>query len=79
MVSISVHATGVIFPIEEKINTSYLCHKISDGNELDYFYTVPIKVTYSKDETYFSWKKEFDKKVKIGMARVKKVGYMIAI
>lgn len=74
MVSISAHATGVIFPIkQEKVEAFNLCHKISGGNELDYFYTIPIQVPYSKDKMYSSWKKEFDKEVETSMRWVEAV------
>lgn len=74
MVSISAHATGVIFPIkQEKVEAVNLCHKISGGNELDYFYTIPIQVPYSKDKVYSSWKKEFDKEVETSMRWVEAV------
>ena len=71
MISINSHATGVIFPTNEDIECydtyfvynnekySYL-HKISEFNNVDCFYTFPIKVPKLEvNENFITWKNKF--------------------
>ena len=76
MVSIKSHATGVIFPTTQNFEphkTYYIYngekynyhHKISEFNDIDKFYTFPIKVpTIQEGVNYITWKKEFMKNIK---------------
>ncbi len=66
MVSANTHATGVIFPIEEKdrksrVNKSYLEHPISELNQKDMFYTIPVCIPSIKgNETYSEWENRLE-------------------
>lgn len=60
MVATNSHATGVIFPIDKEveINDSNTRHRISEYNNTDYFYTIPVYVPCSKG-SYSEWSARF--------------------
>ncbi len=76
MNSINVHATGVIFPVNEISNKENLSHRISKYNDQDVFYTFPVTVPKEMDEdeeriiTYNEWKKDFDSELKIAIKHI---------
>lgn len=65
MVAVNSHATGVIFPTNntfaEKNVDNILCHQISEYNETDLFYTIPVCVpTVDKTDLYSEWSNQFE-------------------
>jgi hypothetical protein len=66
MVAANSHATGVIFPTNKTYEDGeldrILCHRISEYNKWDMFYTVPVSIPYvEEDDTYFDWESKFNK------------------
>ena len=80
MVAINAHATGVIFPTNREITINdenknqIVRHSISDYNNIDSFYTIPIQVPPVKEnDKYSNWSNEFEKKLYKGIEIVKDV------
>lgn len=90
MNSIYSHATGIIFPTNKSANEgndyfddSTLCHKISEYNQQDIFYTFPvvvppISVPSERDSDvmvnikYTDWRKNFNNSIKIAIREIQK-------
>lgn len=68
MVAANSHATGVIFPtnisFDEEDLDRILCHRISEFNKVDLFYTIPICIpTVENDSLYSDWSIQFEKTI----------------
>jgi len=65
MNSINAHATGVVFPVNEfEIpEETVFEHKISEYNQYDVFYTLPVIIPTTEGKTYERWKTEFREKI----------------
>lgn len=88
MNSIYSHATGIIFPTNKSANEgddyfddSTLCHKISQYNQQDIFYTFPvvvppISVPFERDPDvivnikYSEWRTKFDDSINIAIMKI---------
>ena len=78
MVATNSHATGVIFPTNIEVTDgdikNNLKHPISEYNETDFFYTIPIQIPKVKEnDTYTEWSEGFYHNIKSGIEIVKDV------
>lgn len=77
MVAANSHATGVIFPtnrtfdmdneestagnISDRDNVEKFCHQISEFNNTDFFYTIPVYIPFvEKTALYSDWTNQFE-------------------
>ena len=65
MVATNSHATGVIFPTNQHYEKDeldrILCHRISEHNDKDLFYTVPVMVpNVEENDVYSEWNNKFE-------------------
>ena len=76
MNSLNVHATGVIFPVndtlQDQLKEEQYSHGISKYNDQDIFYTFPVVIPKEEDgeektKTYSTWRKEFEESVNHSM------------
>ena len=78
MVATNTHATGVIFPTnmcyDETEANRVLCHRISEYNPVDMFYTIPISVpTVEENDLYFDWISRFEKTIEREINTINKI------
>lgn len=78
MVAANSHATGVIFPTNQRYEKDelnrILCHRISKFNDSDFFYTIPVVVPYVEEENLYSdWNNEFEKTIQEEISIIKKI------